>query len=344
LLSILAFGCQDNPNPLQTVESDLAVGQAVGQLVLPYDATLLSAKFYVYVHEINNQTIDIHRVTAAWGETTVTWASFGGAFDAAVVGSFVADGLGWRSVDVTPLVQGWLDGDYPNYGLLMDQADMTFPRASYFARDFGARIPYLEICYSTAGGDVCEQVLSAGDTYIWQAQPTSNFGTRDLLYTGWLNESDLEKQSLVAFDVDIEVLGCTHTIGYWKNWSGFGPQPDMITQYLPIWLGNDGGDSSIAVQNADSAVQILSMTWDSSKNGIIKLYAQLLAAKLNFADGADDSAVADIVADADDFLAAHRWGSWYALSKTDQKMVLKWMETLDDYNNGLIGPGHCDDL
>ena len=31
------------------------------------------------------------------------------------------------------------------------------------------------------------------------------------------------------------------------------------------------------------------------------------------------------------------------LEKDQMKMVLHWMGTLDEFNNGIIGPGYCDD-
>ncbi len=137
--------------------------------------------------------------------------------------------------------------------------------------------------------------------------------------------------------------GCTRTIGYWKNHAGFGPQPDMVSQYLPIWLGEDDGDKSIPVTSAEIAVDILKMmTYGHPSNGITKLYAQLLAAKLNFAAGASDDAIEDIVEDADEFLSMYDWEDWGELSEEDQDMVMYWQGMLDDYNNGYIGPGHCD--
>jgi hypothetical protein len=134
--------------------------------------------------------------------------------------------------------------------------------------------------------------------------------------------------------------GCTLTVGFWKNHAGLGPQPDYVTQFLPIWLGTSGGAKSVQVTTAAGAASILGVP-DSSSNGISKLYAQLLAAKLNIANGADGSAVASTIADADAFLATHDSGDWTSLSPAEQTTVLGWMTTLDNYNNGLIGPGHC---
>ncbi|MEE9441511.1 MAG: SdrD B-like domain-containing protein [candidate division Zixibacteria bacterium] len=137
--------------------------------------------------------------------------------------------------------------------------------------------------------------------------------------------------------------GCTLTIGFWKTHAGFGPQDDVVTQYLPIWLGDSGGDKSLEVTDASMAVAILSMkTYGNRKNGITKLYAQLLATKLNIADGSDTFDLGDAVAEADAFLAMYDWTDWRNLSSEDKDMVIDLKTLFDDYNNGDIGPGHCD--
>jgi hypothetical protein len=138
--------------------------------------------------------------------------------------------------------------------------------------------------------------------------------------------------------------GCTLSKGYWKNHAGFGPQADVVTDMLPIWLGDDGGDKSMAVTDAQIAVDILQQhTYGHPSNGITKLYAQLLAAKLNIANGAGMVDIADVISEADAFLAAHDWMDWGNLEMSQKHKVLGWKDMLDDYNNGYIGPGSCDD-
>jgi hypothetical protein len=134
---------------------------------------------------------------------------------------------------------------------------------------------------------------------------------------------------------------CTRTIGYWKTHAGFGPQADVVTPLLPLWLGTSGGMKSVHVTTAALAVSLLDRSGDAS-NGINKLYAQLLAAKLNIASGANGSAVLQTITHADAFLATHSASDWNSLSSAQRQQVLAWMSTLDDYNNGRIGPGHCD--
>ncbi|HZO43661.1 MAG TPA: hypothetical protein VFE97_30880, partial [Methylomirabilota bacterium] len=129
-------------------------------------------------------------------------------------------------------------------------------------------------------------------------------------------------------------------IGFWKNHAGFGPQADVVTPLLPVWLGTAAGTRSVFVTSASQAVTLLDKSGDAS-NGINKLYAQLLAARLNIKSGADGSAVLQTITQADVFLATHNAADWGSLSADDRGRVLTWAATLDDYNNGRIGPGHC---
>ena len=137
--------------------------------------------------------------------------------------------------------------------------------------------------------------------------------------------------------------GCTLTIGYWKNHAAFsGKNRDRVTPLLPIQLGAGGG-ATVVVTTASQAVQILRMRWNGgrSSNGISKLYAQLLAVKLNIANGADGSGAAAAIAAADLILAAYDQAAWTSLTRTDRRTILRLAAVLDSYNNGRIGPGHC---
>ena len=341
LLGLLAIGCQNQPNPTGSIDDPSVFRAATSQLTPTDVENITSATLNMFVTQMSGQQVDAHRITADWDEGTVTWTNFSGAFDATVEGSFVADGLDWRSVDVTALVVGWLDGTHDNFGILLDQVEMNFPRTRYNSREALTNQPYLEICFDTDGGTVCEQFTATADTYIWERLPDLNTGDSEHLFTGWKDETDFEKQTLVRFEIEIipdEGGGCTLTIGYWKTHAGFGPQDDMVTQYLPIMVGDE------EVIAAARVVEILSQTdCGGSSNGIVKLSAQLLGAKLNVANGASDFDVADVIAAADAFLETYDCEDWDSLAKSDKKMVLDWKDTLDGYNNGDLGPGHCDD-
>jgi len=108
-----------------------------------------------------------------------------------------------------------------------------------------------------------------------------------------------------------------------------------------IQLGTPSGTKSIEVTSASQDFQLLSFSGDASK-GINKLYARFLAPKLSIVNGADGSTVMAIISAADSFLAPKNSSDWRSLTRTEKNQVLSWMSTLDDYNNGYIGPTHCE--
>lgn len=126
---------------------------------------------------------------------------------------------------------------------------------------------------------------------------------------------------------------CTHTVGYWKTHAGFnGNNGDKVTPLLPIVLGTAGGANSVSVVTAGQAVDILSFGGHPS-NGIRRLMAQLLAAKLNAASGANASSIAGVAAAADAFLAGHTPASWDDLSRDERQAVQKWSAALERFNS-----------
>jgi uncharacterized repeat protein (TIGR01451 family) len=130
---------------------------------------------------------------------------------------------------------------------------------------------------------------------------------------------------------DTEVIGatgnnCTYTQGYWKN------HPDA----WPVEGITIGG---VTYTKAE-AIAILNTPPDGDATYI--LAHQLIAARLNILNGADPDAVATTIVEADDWLATHPLGS--NPSNPDREEAIELSEILDDYNNGLIGPGHCDKI
>ena len=174
----------------------------------------------------------------------------------------------------------------------------------------------------------------------FEVDNTASFPTNDTGATG----SDGASVD-VTVPCEPPANGCTRTIGYWKTHAGLGPQADAVTPLLPILLGSAGGAKTLNVTTAAFAVQLLEMKGSNnvsaSSNGINKLYAQLLGTKLNGASGVDITSVSATIAAADAFLATNNSLSWITLSNAQKATVLGWMTTLDNYNNGLVGPAHC---
>jgi hypothetical protein len=118
--------------------------------------------------------------------------------------------------------------------------------------------------------------------------------------------------------------GCTLTQGFWQT------HPEA----WPVDTIAIGG----VLYSKEGALAILS-TPPAHGDATYILSHQLIAAKLNVLSGADDSVVAATIADADDWLGSNPIGSMPQGADRDAGIALA--EFLDQYNNGLIGPGPC---
>jgi hypothetical protein len=101
------------------------------------------------------QTIQIHRVTAAWVEsqatwnnrtTGVAWINPGGDFDSAVAASFVPNATN-HIINLTSLTQNWVDTPAANSGLLMEVLAVGPNTEHQFSSREGANPPQLVIQY-----------------------------------------------------------------------------------------------------------------------------------------------------------------------------------------------------
>jgi len=199
-LALLVAGCGDDEG------TRTPFGGPAGMLssAIPPGAVLTSATLNLYVWQVSNQTVNVHRVTDYWEEMTITWNNFGGSYAAAIDGSIPVAAVGWTSTDVTALVQDWLDGNYANYGFLLEQGT-TYPRSIFLSREHnGDMDPFLEVCYMEGGVEVCEQLPAIADAEFWEGAPDDNYGGSETLRTGWQLATDLEKQSVIQFDLPVE--------------------------------------------------------------------------------------------------------------------------------------------
>jgi hypothetical protein len=130
-------------------------------------------------------------------------------------------------------------------------------------------------------------------------------------------------------------VGCTLTQGYWKTHSQHGPAP-----YDDTWDAKDGGDAEFL----DTGYSYHEILWMEPKGGnaYLILAHQYIAAELNVLNGADvPSEVLDAWNQAGDLLVKYEESMKIAKRSADRALAIELYELLDDYNNGLIGPGHC---
>lgn len=131
--------------------------------------------------------------------------------------------------------------------------------------------------------------------------------------------------------------GCTLTQGYWKTHSEFGPAP-----YDATWAKLSNGASTPFFQTGLTWKQMFDTTPSGSAYPI--LAHQWMAATLNGLAGANTSAVAAELTAAQALLDQYDGNPKSAsdITKDMKKQFTALAEKLDAYNNGLIGPGHCD--
>ncbi len=127
--------------------------------------------------------------------------------------------------------------------------------------------------------------------------------------------------------------GCTLTQGYWKTHSSYGPAPYDATWAL---MGED-------TDFFTSGYSWYEALWVSPAGDAYWILAhQHIAAYLNVLNGASTPTEVEAA-----LLAAFTWFSAYSPgvspSSDNGQLAVSLSETLAAYNEGLIGPGHCED-
>lgn len=140
----------------------------------------------------------------------------------------------------------------------------------------------------------------------------------------------------VSSNVTCPPVGCTLTQGYWKTHSNYGPAP-----YDATWALLPSGPDTTFFLSGLSYYQVLGTK--PQGNAYWNLAHQYIAAKLNGLNGASMSDVQAAFDDATALLEAYTPAQVAALGKNSpvRKQFIALAGTLDTYNNGGIGPGHC---
>lgn len=131
--------------------------------------------------------------------------------------------------------------------------------------------------------------------------------------------------------------GCTRTQGYWKTHSKYGPAKPYNTTWQKI-----GEDTKFFL--SDKTYYQVITTPPSGGNAYYILAHQYIAAQLNILAGASaPKEVTDALYQAKKLFNKYTPTAVAKLSKShaDRKLFISLAETLDKYNNGVIGPGHC---
>jgi hypothetical protein len=126
---------------------------------------------------------------------------------------------------------------------------------------------------------------------------------------------------------------CTLTQGYWKTHSIYGP-----AEYDETWA--TVGEDTPFFNSGFTWYEIMQLP---AENAYIQLAYQYVAAQLNFNAGADDSAVRKYFDQATALLSTYTPAyDWDEDPDNVRAKFIKLAGILDDYNSGVIGPGHCE--
>jgi hypothetical protein len=161
----------------------------------------------------------------------------------------------------------------------------------------------------------CETPLDCGTAYAFRA-----FAHANKTY----DKSDFSATTTCSTAACGGGTSCTFTQGYWKN------HPD-------VWPINAMFLGTVSYDQGD-LLAIFGLP--AAGNGLIQLAHQLIATKLNIANGADPTDISASVSAADALigsLVVPPLGSGYLTFGATSSLI----DALTKYNEGTTGPGHC---
>jgi hypothetical protein len=198
----------------------------------------------------------------------------------------------------------------------------------------------------------------AGTLALHLAHPATFHYSRDITAHD-CHPFDVSNTATVRNNVDLDTdtvtihvkvaceQGCTLTQGYWKTHSNRGPAPaDSTWNLLPAAQDTAAFLPYVDAKGDPGTWYSIFWTPPSGGNVYYQLAHQYMAAQLNILNGASAPAsVTSALAGANGFFAAYTPAEAGALGKTSaaRTQALAWAGTLGSYNEGAIGPGHCDE-
>lgn len=182
-------------------------------------------------------------------------------------------------------------------------------------------------------GTVCAGDAPKTFTYSYTVGPYTTCGDFTVDNTASFVTNDTGATGSSSWTVNVNVPcagGCTLTQGYWKTHSQYGPAP-----YDDTWA--QIGENTLFFNSGKTYYQVL---WTApSGNAYYVLAHQYIAAELNVLNGASTTKAVDDAMTAAKTLFSSTTPT--TMTRAQRNTALTLATTLDQYNNGLIGPGHC---
>ncbi|MFO0752041.1 MAG: hypothetical protein U0411_01780 [Thermodesulfovibrionales bacterium] len=131
---------------------------------------------------------------------------------------------------------------------------------------------------------------------------------------------------------------CTLTQGYWKT---HNPTVCSSSADSPLCINWPASSLTLGASSYTVSQLVGILDTPAAGNGLIQLAHQLIGAKLNIANGADGSVIADDIASADALIGSFvvpPVGTGYLAPSETGALI----DALTKYNEGASGPGSCD--
>jgi len=185
-----------------------------------------------------------------------------------------------------------------------------------------------EFLFDNGASTNCPGELVCGTDYVFRAFAHA---------TNSLNRSDFSADHTCStLDCDIGE-SCTFTQGYWKT---HGPVPVGNNNY--VWPASvQAGGLTLGTVNYTPTQLLAIFNKPAAGNGLISLAHQLIAAKLNKANGAASTPFVDNAIAAADALIGGLVIPPVGSGSLPSSSTSGLTGTLTSYNEGSIGPGHC---
>ena len=116
---------------------------------IPAGVTVVSAVAKIFVtNENETGPVTVHRTTADWSEASVNWDSINSNFDSLALATIPSGSPAGQyvPVNITALVQGWVNGSTANQGIML-LSDIFLDTARFSSKEYGntAQRPLLEV-------------------------------------------------------------------------------------------------------------------------------------------------------------------------------------------------------
>jgi hypothetical protein len=233
--------------------------------------------------------------------------------------------LQWMTKAANDL-SGWLASDDPNLCKASFSGNANLTRYNLVAGE-SVKVIVGEFLFDNGASTNCDGALVCGTEYVFRVFAHAN---------STLQRSDFSSNKTCSTLPCVSGDGCTFTQGYWKT---HGPIP--TGNNTNVWPVTSLTLGTVVTPYTD--LQLLSIfNTPAGGNGLIALAHQLIAAKLNIANGAATTDAVDAAIAAADALIGNLVippvGSGFLAPSLTSALT----GTLASYNEGTIAPGgHC---